>query len=193
MAPYDNQKKIIIYFCGHKHRCKLDVENDNDNTILAADMVLSRKCQHFHLSWCQNTHLATLDTEFPHTLEGLDSIRNSSAKGCYCCHNDIQDTPQQSDLMHEVRFTPNMPAFVELGNNTPDNVSFPPLPTPPPPAASGANAVPIAPVQRTIDRPRSPPPPRPTGTREERRDRSPLRQRNRDDRQERSGGARRRN
>lgn len=132
------------------------------------------KCHHMHLSWCQSAHLSTIDTEYPPTPEGLVRIRNDNVKGCHSCETDIQDTPRQSDIMHQVRFTPGMPTFVELGDSTPDNVIFPPPPTVPPPVLSGGNSVPISQAPRSMNRPRSPPPPRPAEMRPDRRDRSPL-------------------
>ena len=170
-------------------RCKRYIEEDaasGDNDISAANIVMSMKCQHLHISHCQTAHLATLDTEFPPTPEGLEQIRQANIHGCHSCANNIQDTPRQADIMHQVRFHPGMPAFVELGDNTPDNVSFPPILTIPPHVATGANAVPIHQAQRPINRPTIPPPPSPAGSGSDRRERSPLRQRPRGARQERS-------
>ena len=224
MATFDDQKKIIIFHCGHVFhedcmlaslsqsmkcpfcrlipptaaltninctRCKKYIEDDEDDDISADNMVMAMKCHHMHLSWCQSAHLTTIDTEYPPTPEGLVRIRNDNVKGCYSCNNDIQDTPRQTDIMHQVRFTPGMPTFVELGDNTPDNVIFPPLPTVPPPVLSGANSVPISQAPRSMNRPRSPPPPRPDERRHDRRDRSPLGQGTREGRQERLRGERR--
>ena len=225
MAPYDDQKQIIVFHCGHLFhqscilssltqsmkcpfcrdipptaslnninciRCKRYIEEDaGDNDISAAKIVMSMKCQHLHISYCQTAHLATLDTEFPPTPEGLDQIRQANIHGCYSLTNNIQDTPRQADIIHQVRFHPGMPRFVELGDNTPDNVSFPPILNIPPPLATGANAVPVRPI-RPINRPTIPPPARPAGTGAERRERSPLRQRPRGSRQERSRSGRRR-
>ena len=226
MATFDDQKKIIIFHCGHVFhedcmlaalsqsmkcpfcrvipptaalhnincsRCKRYIEEDTDNDISADNMVMAMKCHHMHLSWCQSAHLSTIDTEYPPTPEGLVRIRNDNVKGCHSCETDIQDTPRQSDIMHQVRFTPGMPTFVELGDSTPDNVIFPPPPTVPPPVLSGGNSVPISQAPRSMNRPRSPPPPRPAEMRPDRRDRSPLGLGARERRQERQRGERIRN
>ena len=158
-------------------RCKEEITADQlleNPNINSNNLIMARKCHHFHLGSCQRRHLSSFEEDFPPTPAGLQAIIESEIAGCHSCSSSIQDTPRQSDIMHQVAYTSGMPNFVDLGDNTPNNVDIPTptapvinnvdIPTPTAPVIdisssplSGANATPIGPQARSLGaRPRDP-------------------------------------
>ena len=81
-----------------------------------AMFISSRKCFHYHLRECQDSHIQDIRetyTQFQYTAIDTEKLLISNKPGCISCKNQITPIHSTSSYFSLVDFTPHIQAFQE--------------------------------------------------------------------------------